>query len=338
MPGGVIQNNVTLFRSFGEIWAGRRGKSFQRSMVREYTRKFRAIVTDRDATPDDICFADGAPLPFSPFVSAVRADLRDIRALCVELSAEQEHTDDWQSWILTAEYSTDVPEGGPDLRFQVNRRPADPAYIGNQPWLWRPKIEWDFQERNNAAPVKDLDGLPYLNSAIQPFNPPANFEEAYPVLVVIRNELNVDQTLINKYSYAVNSDDFLGAPPGCAQCLPLRATEQYQGDMEFFRVTYRIRFSTEEDENGDLIDWQPRVLDCGTMKLQKILGLPYSNQPVPIFRNGHAVTYPVLLDGNGSPKQPNTKGVIEPVFLKFRKYPARPFAKIMTGGLGGGAP
>jgi hypothetical protein len=337
----VLQNNL-VFSSIEELFAGRKGKPFSAAnlFVREYTRRFRVMARENAVTALEVCFCQDAPLPFSPFATTlVGANLPvDLKSLCVELSAEMEHPDDWQSWILTAEYSTRVPKGGPDLRFQVGD-PSRPEYIGNQPWLMRPEIEWDFVEKSNNAKVVDLNGKPYLNSARQPFQPPYSGENAYPVLVLTRNERDVSQDLINSYAYAVNSDVFLGAPPETAQILPFRAVEEYQGDTSFFRITYRVRFQNERNKDGTIKTWQPRVLDCGLCELMpfNVLGIPFRGEPVPIFGpGGVAVAHPRLLDGKGGKKLPDPQtGVIDPVYIDFVDYPKKPFAALLTGGLGG---
>lgn len=304
-----------------------RGVVFSSNHSREYVRKWRVIVRSKELQPIDVCYAPCIPFPYSPYVPTNGRP--DLSAVLVHLEAEREHQDDYQSWIVTGRYSTDVSDSGPNANMRLGDSFIGPA---NHPELERPVIEWD-EEESTEAPQYDLDGKAFLNSAFQPFTPAPTFPTSVPILVITRNQLTVDPLILAAYSYAVNSQVFLGNPAGTCLSLPPRGRLMYRGNTPFYRMTYRVKIKTttrpdpDNPFEGIIRDtWQPRILDCGLYRLLKLnlFGAKLFNQPVPIFRMGHPITTPVLLDGEGGVLRPDTTDpanpVYTPVFKEFRRY------------------
>lgn len=322
---------------------------------RDYDSVFKVIVADPNFGPVEVVQAPCVPRPYSPYVSP-NGRSSDLAAVLVSYRARREHTDDWQSWIVTCHFSTRVPDGGVPLD-KVTTTPDKLIGTQNQPWLERPTLEWD-EETENFAPQYDLDGRPYRTSAKMPFSPAQTFSERYPVLVITRNQQKFNDTTSAKYENAVNSQRFLNNPAETCQCISARGRLEYRGTVPYYRCVYRIRIKTREIPELEKIDgtdnayqqtgnltadgfpvleretWQPLISDAGLYQLgdrfyfDGIILTKDSNTPVPITAYGHPVTQPVLLDGKGKQLAPGS--TTKAVWLKFRQYEALDLNKLLV--------
>jgi hypothetical protein len=331
-PEEVVEPDPDAFRQVEELPFGRRGRPFSHSQVRTYTRRWRVLLKPgyRDYGPVAVIQAPGLPWPYSVYVSANGVEY-DEAALLVDYDAEQEDQDDWQRWIVTGTYSTDLGDTGPNFKTLYGNSGIGPQ---NNPELERPTIEWDSEE-TVEAPQFDLDGRPFVNSAGQPFTPAPTFPVGNPVLVIVRNVKRYDSRTYNKYAFAVNDDMFLGNPPGTCQCVPPRAKLMYRGAITYHRVTFRIRIKTNETVDADGVTlvretWQPKILDAGMYQKETRWYLPSFGDLTPIYdKQGHAMTQPTLLDGNGRAQAPvvGPDGIARktPVWIYYRRFPTRSF-------------
>jgi hypothetical protein len=343
----VGRNN---FLKVDELIDTRGGTAFQSDGDREYFRKFHVIVDRKEIGASVICaLAPGLPAPFSPYLSPDGIEFDEF-ALLVNKSAVRLDSTEFFHWIVTCQYSTQVPEGGvPELMKEGAW--ADGAQ--NKPWLMRPHIEWDWEEFTHY-PSRDLDGKAYVNSADMPFAPAPGFPAARAILVVRRNEPSFSREIASRYAYSVNRDLFLGAKPGCVQSLPPRGVPRNRGPLQYYEITYRLRFGLplRHDPTGllerildragierkvlELQPFQPELLDQGTHEIQRIAGVPFTGRPVPIIRYGQVVNRDVLLDGSGKEAKRNANNEIVPTFLRFREFHAVPFRPIIEKGIFGG--
>jgi hypothetical protein len=316
--------------SVNEIEQTRDGTSFQSSLHRNYRRQFRVIFDSPITGTETACSAPGIPLPFSPYSTGEGIEF-DLASLCVKTSATMQVPDDRMIWIVTCDYSTEMPEGGPSVASFGNDPAGTQNHPENEPWTigWEPEVI-------SRARQWDLDGFAFTASSGKPFKPAPTIETARPVLTFSRNQLEFGRTDIITYSYAVNSDDFLGAPPGSAQCLPPTAKLMWRGNIMYWRVTWKIRFGNEDltfNDVGGYEQFSPmRLLDQDTFHRQNAEGAPGEGQPVPIIGlNGQTAVDPLLLDGLGQvlPYGGN------PVFLRFNVYPSKPFNALFLFGLDG---
>ena len=317
-----------------ELFSGRRGVPFSTDMRREYVRRFRVVVTNKYWGPVAIAQAPCLPFPYAPYVAVSPDGVEcDLTAVCVSIVPEVEHEDEWKSWIVTCNYSTEVVESGPDSNV---RFPGQASGSQNQPWLEPAVIEWDSEESSYAPPF-DNNGFPFVNTAGQPFSPAPTFPVAHPVLVVSRNQQTFSPAVVSAYSYAVNSVDFMGNPPGTCQVMPPRAKLMWRGRQSYYRTTWRVKIKTNfvpDDINPEQLVrdvWQPRILDAGSYQLQAIFGLvPIPKSLVPIYIGGQPVSQPVMLDGHGRKLEPDADGKWRPVYLRFDLYPEKDLNDLFT--------
>lgn len=333
----------TLFARPAElVHEGREGTPFNASGERTYTAQFQVEALRPDVVEIAVCACPGNPLPYSPHPS-------DLAALCVSLKARLKVKTDWKWWIVTATWSTKMPDGGPVTDGTSADRPDEQQARQNNPEMEPPDIEWDF-ETASRAPAADLDLNPFVNSAKQPYTPAVTFEYADAVLSITRNENDYNRATAAAYSFAVNKFKFLDAAPGCVQCLPPKAKLQYKGSISYYRVSYRLRFGEMLDD-GTLRPWDPaQILDAGLMQLALVPGSKDKWAITPILGpGGQAISQPVCLDGkgrqskpirikNGGPLKPDgTRDDIWIVKQAYNSYRLRrklDFANLLRNGLG----
>lgn len=336
-----------LFESVDEIFSGRSGTPFSMDGKREYVKNFRVIVKNKYIGPMAVCAAPYIPLPYSIYQSGNGLEF-DLLALLVNKQAKLQNEDDWKVWIVTCTYSTVMPEGG------APTDPGDPGVPGspetggrgaaNNPELEPPDIEWDFEVVQKPL-SEDLEKQAFLNTAKDPITPAPVFEVAYPVLSITRNQNSFDWEEARKYAFALNSDKFLNAEPGQAQCLPPRGRMTFRGPLKYWRVSYKIRFNFDDTTRENFpsepvlpvgqtykVGWHPRFLNVGVHELI----FPGPNDPPRLKKRaisdgGQITTEPQLLDRNGRRILPDADGKVTPYYLTFRVYPSVPFAPLLRG-------
>lgn len=345
-----------------EIPGSRSGTVFSPDGSRSYVREFLVEVKAEGKLmgPIGVCSHPLLPRPWTFYISNTEYDTL---ALLSSYSARQRDEDDWSFWIVTATYTTANTGdfnagGGPASSGGAGDLPNNPTNAFNNPEYQYPQIDWDFEERQRPTLV-DLDGKLYQNSAQQPYTPPQQFPQPYPVLNIVRNELNFNVTVAQGYAYAVNDADFLGYPPGFVQCLPPKAEQQWRGTIRYWRVHYRLRFHPRDvflpiidlemdppdpvyglmDPHGYELNWQPVMQDQGFMRIEDKKDaadkpLPNFGKPVPILRGGKPITQQVLLNGAGQPQDfinPVT-GQLVPFYDKYRQFPSKSFTDLVKRG------
>jgi hypothetical protein len=306
------------------------GTPFDAGGVRTYTRKFRVVATVTTLGPSMVCSCPGIPMPFAPYIPG-RALENDMLARAVKISAKRMMADDYKTWIVTVEYSTAMPEGGPSPSSGTNLG-WNRAGIQNNPWDEPPHLEWE-PEVGTRTPTADLDQKPFVNSAGQPMYPAPAVEDGISVLVITKNarfnSLVAVRDHIERYSFVVNLNSFVGASRGSALSLPPRAVESYRGPLRYWRMTYRIKFKRRDTSWLQGLfpadTWQPKILDAGMYQIRSIWGVPDPNKElIPIFKGNTQVNYPVPLNGKGQPAAPGMEK-----FISFKYYPEVDFSDII---------
>jgi hypothetical protein len=140
-------------------------------------------------------------------------------------------------------------------------------------------VSFDWEEVPFTHDI--LTGMPVLNSAGQPFNPPAIRRRKIPVYSITRREIWNPLAKCKAYSNTVNYEVYCGALPGTL--LMDSIVPKYDGQA--WRVTYNIK----EREEG----WETYLLDTGYYER-----LP--NALIPITEvDGTPLYEPAKLNGFG---------------------------------------
>lgn len=328
-PGGGIFGHVQLDGSVAqfevtEIYPGKRGKIFSFRKSREYVRKFRIWTDSMNVDEIQVITALGIR-PYDLYYNAFGEGTGDKQALAGDFEAERELPDDWQTWIATITYFTDLPNSGPD----DGLFPDSGANSTMVPWLEPAAYRWE-SEIDHKSPPKDLDGKAFVNAALQPFSPAPQFDTGYSILIIEKNLEVFDSALIQKYQFAVNEAPFpipAGGGPsfpiGAAQCFPPTAIKMYRGFTPYYRATFRVRC------RNDGLTWQPSILNAGCYQL---LGTPFLNAStlIPCFSGTFPVSQPVPLDVNGRQMTVQQLKDDGPNYISFRTYPSADLNDLIT--------
>lgn len=210
--------------------------------------------------------------------------------------AEEMQNKDSYSYILTVEYG-----------------PFDPRIVENP--LNRPlDISWDGEVYQEYYDV-DVEGNNVVNSAGDPFDPPAQRDRSRSTMTIVRNEASFDQNTADALADCVNSDIFMGAQPGNAKVMPISAKCVFDPIAGlYWTVTYKFAFN----KNG----WQASILDAGLRQID-----PSTQKLAQILVEGTPATTPVPLS-NGVVLAQNA----EPVYLSFSPYSPIDFATTFNFG------
>lgn len=324
--------------SCSEIIGSNSGTPFAKDMKRDYQKKFRIIIQNKVyAHTGFVCQHPALPVDFSVYYTPF-GDYFDTQSVLIKKSAMPEHgEEDWQSWIVTCDYSADQEKKEPKKR-DSSEPQSDP-----------PEVHWETEVVQKAMPL-DLNGNAFTNSSYVPYKPAPTIEMVRPILVFSRNEYVFGPQQIDTYAFASNLFTFLGRDQGYVRCDPPVAQKMFKGNLQFYKVTYRIKFGASfplankvfiREWNGfpgagitplwqinqeqQLYEWMDVIdmLDEGFLKLADIdeSSSDPNAKPKPITRNGRQLSQPVLLNGMGQElkmingKPDPTKG---PVYNRFQ--------------------
>jgi len=274
---------VTYIEEIGE------GRSAQNQKgSRTYQRQFRLRTSSQSDGPYAV--GSNASLPIIG-----NAHPEDANAYCISLQVE--NTNPWTGWTVTANYS-------------------DERQLSDDPLEDAAEITWASEQFQKPA-VFDLSGDLIVNSAGDPFDPPAMMDDSRRVVTVAKN-LAVVPSWILDYQDAVNSDTFsidgisIGIGKAKVQSVNVGPWQRRNGTA--FRT---VNFTIHLQRDG----WLLSILDAGFR--QKVSG---GRENIKNNGDGEAPTAPVPLDGNGLPIDDPTP--TNAVFLEFAVYKTRAFSSL----------
>lgn len=271
----------------GEDPAGRTAQNTKGA--RTYQRKFRLRTTTQADGP----FAVGSNGSL-PIIG--NAHPEDANAFCIGLQVE--NTSPWAGWTVTANYSDERT---------IDDTPTDDAA----------SISWGSEQFQKPA-VFDLSGQLIVNSAGDPFDPPAMMDDSRRVVTVEKN-LAVVPSWILDYQDAINSDTFtidgISIGVGKAKMQAVTVGPKQRRNSTVFRT---VNFTIHLQRDGWVLD----ILDAG---FNRIPTGDTSNR-VPITLDGVLPSAPYPLNGAGAPlKNPSP---VNCVFRSFNVYKTRTFSTL----------
>lgn len=328
----IVEPDQSQFFGLTATFDSGAGQPFSQDNIREYTVKYK-IATRNKAYANNICMvkALGLPGPYWPYVSTDGLVV-DPCAFAVRIRADPLDPEDWQWWVITVDYSTQLPEEGANFYTQWPSSVVGPQ---NNPWQKRARLRMEFEDTTEAFPF-DLNGKAYTSSAGQPFTPPPTRTHKHVVLVFTRNmptNMVTPQT-VSDFNNCTNDQTFLGQPVNCVFCNFLPGDLKYLGRIPYYEVTIRFKLETRTYLDPNTIrpgfagvlkrrTWQPLLLDQGTEQkvTHPLFRLAFNN--VPIIRHGQPTTQPQLLDGFGAELRPAADGKLYPRYVEFEDFPKR---------------
>jgi len=255
------------------------GRTFRNSRgVRAYQRTFALETTAQTEGP----YLVGSH-PSLPKIGDLHPD--DTGAWCDELFVE--NVDGWKVWTVTANYTSEW-----DLN-QIH-------------------ITWDSEQFQKPA-VMDKDGNGVVNSAGDPFDPPAMMDDSRRVITVTRMMQTVPTWILN-YQDAVNSDQFVldGVTIAIGQAKLQRVSVsdvRIINSIPYREVTFQIHLQLD--------GWSLQVFDGGFRDI---------NFKTLYNADGTRPSAPIPLNGSGLAL--NSSNPADAVFLPFSVYNSLPFASL----------
>jgi hypothetical protein len=163
-------------------------------------------------------------------------------------------------------------------------------------------------------------GVPVLNTALDPFDPPLMEDDPRPVLTIVRNEATWNQALQSQYRNAVNSDPFAGYDPLMARVVDISSTSVFHQDVGwYYQCNYEFEFRPPTSTYTGLNGYRRTVLNQG---LRALATANTASSKYHYTLKGVPVTEPVLLNKDGTVNASATN----PYFLIFQTKPELPFA------------
>lgn len=231
---------------------------------RYYRRVFIVRVTDHK---DDALIVEKAfGLPKRGYVYTTEKSI-DKKALCYSIQSKQIAP---YYWEIECEYSTDVSKF-------ISVTSGGKGGKGDDPIYDPPVLVWSTQtirevvtgqsvlEKRYANDPSDLwvelwDSTGILNSAYEPYNPPAEIDRAIPVLTLERNEATFNHRDMLLYVNSVNSLSWYKWKKRTVKCAGITGSLQQRMikgiAFNYWRVQYIFHFNK--------YTWDLFLLDIGT--------------------------------------------------------------------------
>lgn len=303
-----------------EIGKGR-GGSGDYAFIRTYTRQFQLIVNE--PTDESVVVRGHVATFFAPIYSSYPSDPGAV----VIGYQERQDDDDWQSWIVTVEYSSKIDikgtfgaDGGGGGT-GPGGSPGEPGGQSANPLLRR--AEFDFSTETYQEAVEydfTVPPFPIRNSCREGFVPPMMIERRRLVMTIKINKKDYNpRTWADLLDIpTVNNDLFLGFfSAGKVHYCDHSCTSTTENLFTYHTLTHKFRINFQ--------GWNPvNIIDKGFRQYLRVTdpdtGLPilaFDREIVPIVDSaGAQVNIPANLDGNG---QVLGNG-LDPIKLPFQMY------------------
>lgn len=213
-------------------------------------------------------------------------------------------------WIATFDYSGELS--------------AIDGENKENPLFAPPRIDWDDVESEEEID-EDWDGNP-----IQTVNgePMEGIKTPIPdqTVTIRRNMLLFNSYVQARYRRAVNSDSFLGWPPGTARLIKFSASNVTTKDQAYWEITAQIQFRYPYRTVPERA-WYARARHEGYYERIDLTGPGLGSRIVrAVDGNKEPVTKPVLLDANGYRIPASEPGqAVTAYWLEFKRFDSLPF-------------
>jgi hypothetical protein len=260
-----------------------------------------------------------------PGISHGDAHPEDATAYCVSIDPQQ--TDSPVMWRVTFGYDShpDMPEVlQPDAGGGSPPTPLTPGEVAeaaanplSRPIKWKVSFQQTTRPAEKGRLVDPDTGEPgpwgpVTDSALLPFDPPAEKEVSRPLVSATVNRASFGLHEAALLQDAVNSATWFGMAPRTLRCVGIEADSQQENGYGFWSVTYNLAVNYDT--------WDFELLDAGYQ--ERIPGFESpGGGSVParweVIKDDFGDSKgPYPLDGNGRRLTPGD----EPVYRKYRIY------------------
>ena len=259
------------------------------------------VVTKPEAVAADLYFDERFPSPadsFSedfPFVAAEAMSVDQISPIF---------------WMATVDYNGEIA---------YEEGQSDPS-----PLFAPPRIDWDDVETEEETD-EDFDGRPIQTKNGEAITGVAALIPDQTVTIK-RNLLLFNPYVQARYRRSVNSDLFLGWPPGTAKLVKLSASNVVTKELAYWEVTGQVRFRFPYRTTPEKA-WYKRVMHKGYNERIELSGPGAGTAIVrAVDDNKEPVTKEVLLDARGFRIPEAAEGEVQIAhWLEFKLYDSLPY-------------
>ena len=257
------------------------------------------VVTKPEAVAADLYFDERFPSPadsFSedfPFVAAEAMSVDQISPIF---------------WMATVDYNGEIA---------YEEGQSDPS-----PLFAPPRIDWDDVETEEETD-EDFDGKPIQTKNKEPIEGVAALIPDQTVTIK-RNLLLFNPFVQARYRRSVNSDLFLGWPPGTAKLVKLSASNVVTKELTYWEVSGQVRFRFPYRTTPEKA-WHKRVRHEGYY--ERVTASGGSTKIVrAVDDNKEPMTRKVLLDAQGFRLAEAAEGEEQIAhWLEFKLYDSLPY-------------
>lgn len=233
---------------------------------------------------------------------------------------------------------------------------VDPEQVPETSTLWEVRVRWEYDpsqrddedkppwERNarlrfdevliEPTELKDLDEQPFLNAALDPFDPAPTVPRSDCLLTIERAELEYDEDKAMGWGNKVNVDRWRGYPPHAALMHMPTASDAWEKDTHYWNVVYRIWIKGGCFEDPPDL-WIPlKVLNQGARcRVQETLSNGTKVWKTVWCKDEKDVdaTKVQLLNADGTQMTHAQVEADGPNWIEFRNYDTEVFADLFPG-------
>jgi hypothetical protein len=272
-----------------EIPNNRRGK-VNYAAKREYERSWKVIMSSPADGSIQVSVAPGIPFMFSPYIDA--DGTFDLGAILYDLSAEQQP--EMVEWIVTAKYASG--ERSRYSKFQPEK--GDNRFNAQNPLDRPPQFIWGSSKYQKPV-IIDQYGVNIACSHGDVFDPPPTVTVDYLTLTIVQNEAFYDPSVTQIYQNAINSDNFLGAPPFTVKLNDRSGRSNVENNFLYWEVSYQFEFRPFKLDARDVNTWNLSGLALQVGAVPPVGCVQYSPDLGWLLVKRNESAYGTVLLGNG---------------------------------------
>ena len=264
----------------------------------KFTRTFLVTFDSINKSPAAACLANDG-VNSVPNYGTVHAD--DYKVYVIDKEAKPAEGGGGIYWEVTVQY------GRPTIAANPAASPAAPpdntAGSGSPPAAQTStKIQWGTWTRTNA-PLKDLNGAVFKNSAGDLIDPPPTREEENIQITYTRTQAGFSVQWLRNLHNRININSItIGGYTFLPGTLKAKITAEFPAGNS--STSWQVTIVLQHDPDG----WDWSLLDAGFHYLS-------GGNVRDFYDDNRPAARPHLLDGSGA-----ALGAGAPVFLSFRKY------------------
>lgn len=279
-----------------ELWSGRSGEDgIERK--RDYTRCFEVRTT---VNTDDGTVAGGSQARAMGLPGNGAAYPTDVYARLIKIRPSQNDVDP-TLWTVSCDYSTTLPGGSKGGTTQSQEaHDLDPETGETKPKpdsgtraenpLDRPAAyKWSHEKHTQPA-THTWDGIPILNCADEPYDPPIEAKRSLGVLTVTKNYSFINMEWLDRFVDAVNISRFYGRAKRTWFMDGIDADSQVSNGVSYYQVVFRMLYNRLTHDHT--------LMERGWREKKNVAGIwTRVSIAVPTDTAGRASDHVPLLDG-----------------------------------------